>query len=174
MGKCQCIILLLAVPTIMQVAVLRFPTDVLYQIVTFAVLLVAFAIFILKVGDHIFDSLPTERHRYRIVGDLIDGSVVHRVVMDPISDEGYIISGPPHITFREACLSQWPFERIPTKSDWIIRDERSNDVSDKPLSDVDGITFIEAYITSTPIQMSEERDKEDRYSTPGSAVEYYD
>lgn len=109
------------------------------------------------------------------VGIPRDPSFIHRVVRDVRSGQEVVVSGLPKTTFRDACLRDWPFRRISKKSEWLIKDERGNDISNQSLSDYDGIATIEAFVEGAPEQYeSGKAETEDRYSTHDDAVEYYD
>jgi hypothetical protein len=71
-----------------------------------------------------------------------DPSSCMRVVRDGPDGVEFIISGDREETFAEACRANWHFESINRKSKWYIKDERGNDVSDKPLGSVDGIFML--------------------------------
>ena len=105
----------------------------------------------------------------------LDTSVVSRFIRDPISDEEVIVVGSPDTTFRQACLQDWPFDGIRARSDWIIKDDKGNDITDAPLSRYDGNATIEGQYSTTQTQSYYEEDKsEDSFSTHSDAVEYYD
>ncbi|MFO7837634.1 MAG: hypothetical protein R6V83_13410 [Candidatus Thorarchaeota archaeon] len=73
----------------------------------------------------------------------VDTSQLHRVVIDNLTGEEKVISGSQDVTFRSAAQKNWPFERIDKKSNWVIVDERGNDITDKKLSDYHEITRIQ-------------------------------
>jgi hypothetical protein len=95
-----------------------------------------------------------------------------RVIKDGASGLEFIISGDREETFAEVCRTNWPFERVKRKSKWYIKDERGNDVSDKPLGSVDGIFYLIPEYGSE-IQ-KEEPNKSDDYSSIPNGVTYYD
>ena len=68
-----------------------------------------------------------------------DPSSCMRVIKDGPNGQEFIISGDREETFAEVCRANWYFESVKRKTKWFIKDERGNDVSDKPLGSVDGI-----------------------------------
>ncbi|MHA1960645.1 MAG: hypothetical protein ACW99U_10455 [Candidatus Thorarchaeota archaeon] len=111
------------------------------------------------------------RQSYRSV----DSSLIRRFITDPVTDEEVIVTGPSTTTFRQACLQKWPFSRINPRGEWIIKDNKGNDITNETLSRYDGAAIIEAHYSSTQTSGYYDEDKsEDRYSTHSDAVEYYD
>ncbi|MHA2425518.1 MAG: hypothetical protein ACXAEF_12075, partial [Candidatus Thorarchaeota archaeon] len=99
------------------------------------------------------------------------------VVADPLSDEEHIISGKPEWTYRETCVREWPFKSISKSGDWIIKDEKGNDISNTPLDRYNGIASIEYTIserTSTDEYKEKSDDRSDEYSSIDQGVTYYD
>ena len=68
-----------------------------------------------------------------------DPSTCMRVVRDGQGGIEFIVAGDREDTFAQACKANWYFKSVNRKSKWYIKDERGNDVSDKPLQSVDGI-----------------------------------
>jgi hypothetical protein len=92
-----------------------------------------------------------------------------RVVRDGIEGVEKLVTGSETTTFREACLDNWQFKSVDKKSDWMVRDERGNDVTDQPLSRFDGILFIEGEYPTM-----ESSNESDEYTSIRDSVEYYD
>ena len=92
-----------------------------------------------------------------------------RVVRDGIEGVEKLVTGSEKTTFREACLDNWQFKSVVRKSDWMVRDERGNDVTDQPLSRFDGVLYIEG---DYPIM--ESSNESDEYTSIHDSVEYYD
>ncbi|UCE11523.1 MAG: hypothetical protein JSW61_06215 [Candidatus Thorarchaeota archaeon] len=111
------------------------------------------------------------RHAHRSV----DTSILRRFIIDPVSDEEAVVTGQSTTTFRQACLHDWPFSRIRARSEWIIKDNKGNDITHAELSTYDGTATIEGHYLSTQTQSYYEEDNsEDYYSTHDDAVKYYD
>ncbi len=96
-------------------------------------------------------------------------SLFSRVVRDGIEGVEKLVTGSEKTTFREACLDNWQFKSVVRKSDWMVRDERGNDVTDQPLSRFDGVLYIEG---DYPIM--ESSNESDEYTSIHDSVEYYD
>ncbi|MGY5860700.1 MAG: hypothetical protein RTU63_15135 [Candidatus Thorarchaeota archaeon] len=69
-------------------------------------------------------------------------STYMRVIRDGDDGREFIISGGSEDTYAQACRANWYFESVHRESKWYIKDERGNDVSDKPLQSVDGIFIL--------------------------------
>ena len=77
----------------------------------------------------------------------LDTSRVTRVVRERTT-EGvveHIVHGTRETTFREACEDRWPFKMVDRDEQWMIQDSRSNDITDRPLIECDGIAAISVY-----------------------------
>ncbi|MFX0108340.1 MAG: hypothetical protein ACFE7R_08655 [Candidatus Hodarchaeota archaeon] len=72
----------------------------------------------------------------------LDTSIFTRVVKERQSGEEHVIEGTFDTTFREACLSDWKFESVRKNEDWIIEDERRNDISVRKLSEYSSIAYL--------------------------------
>ncbi|MGY5875872.1 MAG: hypothetical protein RTU30_09010 [Candidatus Thorarchaeota archaeon] len=99
-----------------------------------------------------------------------DSAIITRVVIERTTGSEVIIEGGTDTTFREALLHDWPFPEIPVKSSWIIQDEVSNDITDRPLSSYGGI----AELVGTYDPGVSYEDESDRYSSIDDGVVYYD
>ena len=106
-----------------------------------------------------------------------DPSHISRVVSDPNSNEEYIISGEPNLTFRAACLTDWSFKHIPRSGNWIIKDERGNDISNTRLVDYDSVAIMDYRKPEEP-SIEEYRkkldDRSDEYTSIDQGVTFYD
>jgi hypothetical protein len=77
----------------------------------------------------------------------LDTSRVSRVVRE-MTGEGvleHIMRGAPETTFREICKKSWPFETIDRDEQWVIQDSRTNDITDRPLIECNGIATVTVY-----------------------------
>jgi len=92
-----------------------------------------------------------------------------RAVRDGIEGLEKLVTGSETTTYRKACLDNWQFKSVSRKSNWMVRDERGNDVTDELLSRSDGILIIEG---EYPTQ--ETSNESDEYSSIHDSVEYYD
>ena len=102
----------------------------------------------------------------------VDPSQYQRVIKDGFDGSEYIISGPREMTFAEACRADWQFESTSPKSKWYIRDDKGNDVTEKPLESAEGIfILVPEYSTDTS---REDSDDSDEYSSIHDSVTYYD
>lgn len=107
-----------------------------------------------------------------------DPSLTQRVVFDTIIRKEYIISGTYSQSFRSACKDDWVFRSMGANDDWIIQDERGNDISNLPLSEYQGI----AKLVSTESDKApdsyydriEDSDKSDEYTDMERGVTFYD
>lgn len=101
-----------------------------------------------------------------------DPSICKRVIKDGVGGADYIVSGDREETFGQACKEYWQFESIRENSDWFIKDERGNDVTDMPLNSFDGIcTLIPEYGSE---KKKDKYDKASEYSSLHDSVTYYD
>ena len=105
-----------------------------------------------------------------------DPTVIQRVIMGGIIGQEVIVSGPPEMTYRDACLDDWQFKLIQRGSEWIIVDERKNDITNTPLASYHGIAKIVQIGASAVHRTSAytKEEKEQRESTSDYGVEYYD
>ncbi len=87
-------------------------------------------------GGHSMDKDPTQSYRE------VDPTKYHRVVMDPVSGEEIVVHGKQDTSLRRAVIRYWGFSRFRRRSGWIIVDESGNDVTDLPLSSLEGIATI--------------------------------
>ncbi|MFW9768662.1 MAG: hypothetical protein ACFFF9_17210 [Candidatus Thorarchaeota archaeon] len=67
--------------------------------------------------------------------------IVSRVVRDSERGTELIVKADPYATIRETLEDDWPFKKKKS-SRWYLLDERGNDVTDRPISDWDGIAVI--------------------------------
>ncbi|RDE14463.1 MAG: hypothetical protein C4K49_07595 [Candidatus Thorarchaeota archaeon] len=72
----------------------------------------------------------------------LDVSVVTRVVRNPLSGQECVVSGSSSTTFRQACLAKWPFKDVSAHGNWIILDDRGNDITNRPLTSCDCVAVI--------------------------------
>lgn len=101
----------------------------------------------------------------------VDTSTIHRVIVDPATKEEIVVHGRDNTTFRDAVRKYWGFSQIDRGSNWIITDERGNDISDSSLSLFDGIAKIRI-VGDLPVDTPESSEAD--YSSLDSSVEYYD
>jgi hypothetical protein len=73
----------------------------------------------------------------------VDTSRLHRVIVDSKTGKEKIITGHKDATFRSAAKQNWPFKGIDQGSDWMIVDDRGNEITDKKLSACDDIARIQ-------------------------------
>ncbi len=92
-----------------------------------------------------------------------------RAVRDGIEGVEKLVTGFETTTFREACIDNWQFKSVDKKSNWMVRDDRNNDVTDKPLSCFDGILIIEGEYPTM-----ETSSESDEFTSIHDSVEYYD
>jgi len=107
-------------------------------------------------------------------------SKLKRLIVDSHTSEEAIVSGSPKTTFRQAALSDWKFTTIDKDEDWVIEDERRNDITSSTLDSYDSIAYIvpEKHRsaregTTAPADYVDD-DEEKRYSTIDSGVEFFD
>ena len=105
-----------------------------------------------------------------------DPSVMQRVIMGGLIGQEVIVSGPPEMTYRDACLDDWQFKLIQRGSEWIIVDERRNDITNTPLASYHGIAKIVQIGASAVHKRSaySEEETEQEESTTDYGVTYYD
>ncbi|MBD3408447.1 MAG: hypothetical protein GF411_20155 [Candidatus Lokiarchaeota archaeon] len=77
-----------------------------------------------------------------LVGKHSTASMTTRLVMNPIDETQYPITGRLEMTFREACLFNWPFPNISISDEWMVTDDSGKDISDVLLKHFDGIAWI--------------------------------
>ncbi|TXT54590.1 MAG: hypothetical protein BAJATHORv1_60087 [Candidatus Thorarchaeota archaeon] len=80
--------------------------------------------------------------RIGILGSPSSASMINRIIINPIDETQYTITGRSDMTFRESCLYDWPFQNIRIDSKWYIFSENETDISNLPLSRYDGIAWI--------------------------------
>jgi hypothetical protein len=71
-----------------------------------------------------------------------DRDVITRVVRNDSSGKEYFIYGAHEDTVRKLLKDDWPFAEELKNSSWHLVDEKYNDVTDKLLSDFEGIAKI--------------------------------
>ncbi|MHA1857814.1 MAG: hypothetical protein ACTSUU_00035 [Candidatus Thorarchaeota archaeon] len=71
----------------------------------------------------------------------VDTAEIRRVVTDRSSGKEVIVCGTADTTFRQAALDYWDFD-IDRDSDWLVEDDRGNDISDTPLGSYGGLAFL--------------------------------
>jgi hypothetical protein len=108
-----------------------------------------------------------------------DKQAIRRVVKDPVSNEEKIVFGPEGTTYREACRSSWPFSGIRRSEQWIVVDERGNDISNQVLESYSGLAQIIVHIGAVqqdnlPIYLSEEDQARNEEEDISLGVEFYD
>ncbi len=73
----------------------------------------------------------------------IDPDACRRVVKTREPSKEYLIHGPCTSSLREVLLDDWPFKDVKPGSVWYVLDQRMNDVTDMPLSEIEGTIIIE-------------------------------
>jgi hypothetical protein len=71
-----------------------------------------------------------------------DSGIWKRVVRDSLTGESHIIVGSDKTTFREALLTSWPFKNRDKDSNWIVNDDKNNDITYRLLSEIDCVADI--------------------------------
>jgi hypothetical protein len=102
----------------------------------------------------------------------LDPARCARVIQDGYDGPELIISGSCDDTFAQACRANWLFKSVNRKSKWFIKDERGNDVTEKPLRSVDGI-FILYSEPGLKMKNLDSDESDENYSIHDS-VTYYD
>lgn len=160
------IIALYLIPTLMEDAV--FP-DIGIPYSNLFIILIGVSIFAIIYGfvkGGLLQGQYTVRYRER------DPSICRRVIRDGPDGAEFIVAGHKEDTFEQACIANWQFESTDLKSKWYIKDEKGNDVTDKPLESADGV-FLLIPEYGSEIQ-KEETDESDEYSSIHDGVTYYD
>jgi len=99
-------------------------------------------------------------------------SKINRAVRDGIDGPERLVVGSETTTFREACIASWQFQCTRRRSNWFVKDDRGNDITNTLLSAFDGIaTLVPDYTSETDIG---EPDESSEYSDLRDSVEYYD
>ncbi len=75
--------------------------------------------------------------------ETIDSNICKRVVKSMEFNIEYLIHGPCASSLREVLLDDWPFEDVKPGSAWYVLDKRMNDVTDTPLSEIEGTVLLE-------------------------------
>ncbi|MHA1480096.1 MAG: hypothetical protein ACTSQZ_01560 [Candidatus Thorarchaeota archaeon] len=106
----------------------------------------------------------------------LDPTFIQRVIIGELIGQEVIVSGPPEMTYRDACLDDWQFKLIQRGSEWIIVDERKNDITNTPLASYHGIAKIVQIGVSAIHRTSAYAKEEEEQEKPTSdyGVEYYD
>jgi hypothetical protein len=97
--------------------------------------------------------------------------------VDSGSNDEHLIAGDPNWTYRTTLLKDWPFKNIPKSGEWIVKDERGNDISNTPLGQYDSIASLEYRMseeTSIREYQEKEDDRSDEYTSIDQGVTYYD
>ena len=131
----------------------------------FMSIIVIGSIYLIAKGDMFHEGMGS---RYK---DL-DPSLCRRVVKDGYDGIEFIITGNKQDTFAKACRANWRFESVDQKSNWYIKDEKGNDVTNQSLETADGIFFLVPEFGSEIQKL--ESDESDEYSSIHDSVEYYD
>ena len=101
-----------------------------------------------------------------------DCLIFKRVIRDGYDGAEFIIEGDEKTTFGEACKEQWQFKSVNRNSNWFIKDERGNDVTDMLLILYSGIGILIHEYGSEKKEMYS--DKSDEYPSIHDSVKYYD
>ncbi len=89
------------------------------------------------------DTSFIARKSWRNQPQTIDSNICKRVVKSMEFNIEYLIYGPCTSSLREALLDDWPFEDVKSGSAWYVLDKRMNDVTDTPLSEIEGTVILE-------------------------------
>lgn len=89
------------------------------------------------------DTSFIARKPWRSQPQTIDSNICRRVVKSMESSIEYLIHGPCASSLREVLLDDWPFEDVKPGSAWYVVDKRMNDVTDMPLSEIEGTVLLE-------------------------------
>lgn len=101
-----------------------------------------------------------------------DSTKFRRVVRDGVEGPERLVFGSETTTFRDACIASWQFESVSRKSNWFVKDDRGNDITNILLSSFDGIaTLFPEYGSEIARESS---DQSSEYSDLKDSVEYYD
>ncbi|MFW9920673.1 MAG: hypothetical protein ACFFED_13800 [Candidatus Thorarchaeota archaeon] len=107
-----------------------------------------------------------------------DNELITRVVIDPYTNSEHIISGAPDNTYRDACLSDWPFKSLNKRSGWIVTDEKGNDITNARLTSYQGIARIQSILPIEKYESTRDdldtQDSKDEYSDMDRGVKFYD
>ena len=138
------------------------------------IFLILFEIVSRQVALGVRRTLPPD-----LVGRPRNPTMIQRVIVDRENEREYIVEGLPSTTFREVCKENWPFNGIRQNNQWIIQDERGNDITGEPLESYNSIAcIVGAIIYDQEIKMRELvkqiQDRSDDYSSMDEGVEFYD
>lgn len=89
------------------------------------------------------DTSFIARKPWRSQPQTIDSNICRRVVKSMKFNIEYLIHGPCASSLREVLLDDWPFEEVKPNSAWYVLDKRMNDVTDAPLSEIEGTVPLE-------------------------------
>ena len=103
-----------------------------------------------------------------------DPAICTRVIKDGPSGAEYLISGSQKETFGNACREQWQFIKTDKKSNWIVKDERGNDITNDPLESYDSIATIMGTYDSELLAGEAEGDLPSKYTSIENGTEYFD
>ena len=111
------------------------------------------------------------RKRKRILTER-DSTKYRRVVRDGVDGSEVLVFGSENTTFRDACIASWQFESANRNSNWLVKDDRGNDITNSLLSSFGGIAvLIGDYGTQSH---RESLDTSAEYSDLRDSVEYFD
>lgn len=167
-GKHSCPIIIAWIIILVIFQILRIDSSLVFVLGLFMVICIVFATLSEKIISKT-GILPTAR-RPR------DPTVIQRVIMGGLIGQEVIVSGPPEMTYRDACLDDWQFKLIQRGGEWIIVDERRNDITNTPLASYHGIAKIVQIGASAVHRTSAyaEEVAEQEESTADYGVTYYD
>jgi hypothetical protein len=100
-----------------------------------------------------------------------DPKRIVRLVRNASTGKEVLVAGEGLCTFREACIASSGFALARMEGEWVIEDERGNDISLYPLSSYDGIATLTTDAAAE--RYSESRDDSEESSLRDSA-EFYD
>jgi hypothetical protein len=122
------------------------------------------------------DSIVDETAIMRRLSGPMDLSEIRRVIAESSGGLEIIVRGSLETTYREACLDYWDFKRIRKNDNWIIVDERGNDITNITLDSYNGpakLVLIGGPTTSSR-STYDEVEKYDEASESDYGVTYYD
>lgn len=101
-----------------------------------------------------------------------DSLIFKRVIRDGYDGPEFIVDGSENTTFSEACKDQWQFTSVNKKSNWFIKDERGNDITNAFLISYSGISILISEYESE--KREKDFSKSHEYSSIHDSVTYYD
>jgi hypothetical protein len=171
------LLLLLIIPLIIVLSYFRLLPTPLNELAAlsgsvFLIFLVILLIVVVELG-YAFIEVTSNSKLYKTYSEP-NPLICHRIVKDGHDGAEYLIIGPEEEKFGHACRKQWQFVKTDIHSNWIVKDERGNDITNASLQSSNGIAIVIDIYGSEYLSDIEESDISSVYTSIDEGTKYYD